>query len=273
MLIRWSILSCPWLHVQSSTCADVSGVATLRRSPDGPPVGFGDPSTLQEESSDSRRASTPGYATPSGFLNLLTLYSALDPSGLVSCRWRPWVFTFSGFPCAVASVPFRRPFSSVSFQPPDQGRVRRDFEDLRTRGVRCAEPVLPGLQRPIRSWLSPLRGLHLVGLGCERDLTASFLGLRHDARWPKPPIVMPALQSFREPARQVFLFRERPSLPGVFDPCPMHRKRASGLGPRPATLRSANRRTDSALGSATAQHEKSLWKSFFLQQSRDRRVS
>lgn len=105
--------------------------------------------------------------------------------------------------------------SPMSFQSPNQGRVRRDFEDLRTRGVRRAAPVLPSEQRPIRSWLSPLRGLHLVGLGCKYDLTASFLGLQHDARRPKPPIVTPALQSFREPARQVFLFRERPSLRGV----------------------------------------------------------
>ena len=223
-MVRWSILSCPWLHVQRTTCADVPGVAASRRSPDGTPVGFGGPSTLQEESSDSCRASNPDYAAPSGFLNLLTLYSALDPSGLVSCRWRPWASTFSGFPSAVARLASQRPLSLLPFHSPDRGRLRRGSKDLRTRGVRCAAPVLPGEQRPIRSWLSPLRGLHLVGLGCGNDPTTSSLGLRHDARWPKPPIVMPALQSFREPARWVFLFRERPSLPGVFDPYPKHRE-------------------------------------------------
>jgi hypothetical protein len=85
--------------------------------------------------------------------------------------------------------------------PANRTRGSRDFEDLRIRGVRCTAPVLPGEQCPIRSWLSPLRGFHLVGLGCGSDPTTSSLGLRHDARWPKPPIVMPALQSFREPAR------------------------------------------------------------------------
>jgi len=49
----------------------------------------------------------PGYATPSGFLNLLTLYSAPSPSSLVSCWWRPWASTFSGFPSAVACITFR----------------------------------------------------------------------------------------------------------------------------------------------------------------------
>jgi len=45
---------------------------------------------------------SPGSATPSGFLNLLTSCSARSPSGLVSCRWRSWVFTFEGFPSLVA---------------------------------------------------------------------------------------------------------------------------------------------------------------------------
>jgi hypothetical protein len=44
------------------------------------------PSTLAETSSDLRRDSTPDCAAPSGFLNLLTRYSARNLSGLVSCR-------------------------------------------------------------------------------------------------------------------------------------------------------------------------------------------
>jgi len=50
---------------------------------------------------------TPGYATPSGFLNLLTLYSAPSLSSLVSCWWHPWASAFSGFPSAVARITFR----------------------------------------------------------------------------------------------------------------------------------------------------------------------
>jgi hypothetical protein len=114
----------PLASRSENTCTDVPGIATSRWFPDGPPVGFGDPSTHQEESSDSHWDSNPSYATPSGFLNLLTLYSALDPSGLVSCRWRPWASTFSGFPSAVASVASQRPLSLLSFTPPtDVGLV------------------------------------------------------------------------------------------------------------------------------------------------------
>jgi len=46
--------------------------------------------------------SSPGSATPSGFLNLLASCSARSPPSLVSCRWRSWVFTFEGFPSQVA---------------------------------------------------------------------------------------------------------------------------------------------------------------------------
>jgi hypothetical protein len=54
---------------------------------------------------------SPDFATSSGFLNLLTSCSARSPSGLVSCRWHSWVFTFEGFPSQVAVPPFvtRRP--------------------------------------------------------------------------------------------------------------------------------------------------------------------
>jgi hypothetical protein len=44
------------------------------------------PSTLAEAGSDQHRVCLPGCAAPSGFLNLLTHYSACNLSGLVSCR-------------------------------------------------------------------------------------------------------------------------------------------------------------------------------------------
>lgn len=39
---------------------------------------------------------SPGYAAPSGFLSLLTLFSSRSRSGLVSCRWHLWGFPFRG---------------------------------------------------------------------------------------------------------------------------------------------------------------------------------
>jgi hypothetical protein len=53
------------------------------------PWGLGALRRLQERSSDLRQVSTPDCAAPSGFLNLLTRYSASNPSSLISCRWRP----------------------------------------------------------------------------------------------------------------------------------------------------------------------------------------
>jgi len=45
---------------------------------------------------------SPDFATPSGFLSLLTSCSARSPSSLVSCWMHSWVFTFEGFPSQVA---------------------------------------------------------------------------------------------------------------------------------------------------------------------------
>jgi hypothetical protein len=176
---------------------DVNGCArghpSCDGSPDRPPGDLAALRRMRTRTATYAGLCRPGYAAPSGFLNLLTRYSTLAPSGLVSCRWRPWASTFSGFPSAVASIASRRSLSPVPLLRPDRGQVGRDFEDLRTRGVRCTAPVLPGEQRPIRSWLFPLRGLHLVGFGCRNDPATSFFGLQHDARRPKSPIAMPAL--------------------------------------------------------------------------------
>ena len=162
-------------------------------SPDCPPWDLAALRRIKTKTATCIGLCQPDYAAPSGFLNLLTRCSALVPSGLVSCRWRPWASAFSGFPSAVASIASRRSLSPLPLFHHDRGQSGRDFEDLRIRGVRCTAPVLPGEQRPIRSWRFPLRGLHLVGLGCGNDPTTSFYGLQHDARRPKSPIAMPAL--------------------------------------------------------------------------------
>jgi hypothetical protein len=71
-----------------------------------PHVRFVYPSAHEAVSSDLHRASTPGCATPSGFLDLSASCSARDRrSSLVSCRWHSWVFIFEGFPSPVAVPP------------------------------------------------------------------------------------------------------------------------------------------------------------------------
>ena len=50
---------------------------------------------------------SPDFATPAGFLNLLTSCSSRSPSSLISCWWRSWASAFEVFPSPVA-VPSSR---------------------------------------------------------------------------------------------------------------------------------------------------------------------
>jgi hypothetical protein len=52
----------------------------------GPPMGFGALRRLQKQAATNTGLTSPGCAAPSGFLGLLTRYSACNLSGLVSCR-------------------------------------------------------------------------------------------------------------------------------------------------------------------------------------------
>jgi hypothetical protein len=119
------------------------------------PWGFDGPSTL------SRHAglTSPDFAAPSGFLNLLALCSARIPSGLVSCRSRPWASSiFRGFPskgarpasrvatrCLPKATPVVPLFTvwpcppcrySICFAPRLMRSALLDFEDFSPLGVR-----------------------------------------------------------------------------------------------------------------------------------------
>jgi hypothetical protein len=104
----------------SSSCANsrVRRPMAVRRQsakPGGPSVGFGALRRSQKRAATCTGLTSPGCAAPSGFLNLLTRCSTRNPSGLVSCRSRPWASTFRGFPSPVAGPTFRRNLSSVPF--------------------------------------------------------------------------------------------------------------------------------------------------------------
>jgi hypothetical protein len=62
---------------------------------------------LQKQAATIAGFASPDYATPSGFLGLLTLLSACNLADLVSCRQRPWAFAFRGFPLPVAAPRLR----------------------------------------------------------------------------------------------------------------------------------------------------------------------
>jgi hypothetical protein len=104
----------------SSFCANsrVRRPMAVRRQsadPGGPSVGFGALRRSQKRAATCTGLASPGCAAPSGFFNLLTRCSTRNPSGLVSCRSRPWALTFRGFPSPVAGPTFRWNLSPVPF--------------------------------------------------------------------------------------------------------------------------------------------------------------
>jgi hypothetical protein len=123
------------------------------------------------------RLTSPDSATSSGFLNLLTFYSARCPSSLVSCRWRSWVFTFEGFPLQVAvplfstQRPAPLPVHRCSWRPAStfaSARPATSSEDsvapTPVQGFRhpvspLPRPVLPGTRDPCLPWRLPPRGI------------------------------------------------------------------------------------------------------------------
>jgi len=55
-------------------------------SPDDPPIEFSAPWRLRLKAATYVGVASPDCAAPSGFLNLLTLYSAIKPSDPIACR-------------------------------------------------------------------------------------------------------------------------------------------------------------------------------------------
>lgn len=126
----------------------------------------------------------------------------------------PMGFNLQRFPLrgSVRRLPATHVLRAVSLVTSHKPRLRGFCASVESV---APHPVLPEAWRPIRSWPSPLRGLHLFGLGSRNDPGTSFLGLQRGARRPKPSITTSALQSFREPKRLALLFRDEPTLPGV----------------------------------------------------------
>jgi hypothetical protein len=110
-------------------------------------------------------SSRPGCAASSGFLNLLTLHSAHRPSDLVSCRWRPWAFTYRGF-----LLDRSEHHLPVTRYPPCRFLTCvRERSSARLRGFGAAAESItlgrfyPRPQSPCLSWCCPLRGITPVG--------------------------------------------------------------------------------------------------------------
>lgn len=111
-----------------------------RRGHSRPSMRFVCPTTHEAGGSDLRRVCLARLRGVSRFSRPPDAFFRLRPSGLVSCRWRPWAFVSSGLPSTVACS------SSDDVRPPRRSRTRSHdpvtpgLEDLRTRGVRCSGP-------------------------------------------------------------------------------------------------------------------------------------
>ena len=66
------------------------------------PWGLGPFGAFKTRTATCTGLASPGCAASSGFLNLLTPYSVLAPSGLVSCQWHPWALGLQSLSLAVA---------------------------------------------------------------------------------------------------------------------------------------------------------------------------
>jgi hypothetical protein len=178
---------------------------TTPRRYERPSMGFVALRRLKKQAATNIGLTAPDCAAPSGFLSLLTLCSARNPSRLVSCEWRPWASTYRGFPCPVARRTSRPPCPSC------RSSLRRRNQQA---DPDSATPRLQGLTHPVSPYrrtrcyptnagrsspsLAPLRGFHPSGLGpvLPRDL----LSWAFTSRWTnESPNSTWALQRYTEP--------------------------------------------------------------------------
>jgi hypothetical protein len=174
-----TILSCPSSRVQSMTRRR----SLERPSPDGdglerPFHGVPCPSALAAMGSDLHRACLTRLCCA---FRLSQPLDALIPPATWPALFHTGnalgLLAFRGFPSPVADATSRSRLPLVPFA--IGSSPTRGSRGLRIRRVRSARPVLPGPRRPILSWRSPLRGVHLLGLGSSWG--ASSRGLRHVA--------------------------------------------------------------------------------------------
>jgi len=159
----------PFAPRSENTCSHVPVRRRLPKqsSPPGRPYhGVSRPfDALSNKQRPTPRLPRPGCAAPSGFLNLLALCSAHCPPSPISCRWRPWAFTYRGLLLDRSEhhLPMMR-------YPPCRIPIRvLELSSPRLRGFGAtAESVAlrrfyPRPQSPCPSWCCPLRGITPVG--------------------------------------------------------------------------------------------------------------
>jgi hypothetical protein len=166
---------------------------------------------LRTEAATNTRLTTPGCAAPSGFLNLLTRYSAPALPALFHAGNAPGLSPTEGFPSDSRHAS-RRALSLLPFPVRTSKSIRRHHPTTRTsqlQGLMHSEgPVpRPGVTRGPAARASrglfpfedfPLR----VSVPCLHE--TSFPGLRRDTE-PKF-IITSALQSIKEPEDQLASF-------------------------------------------------------------------
>lgn len=148
----------------------------------------------------------PSFAASSGFLNLLTLYSASQP-------FRPYFMPVTPLGFRLQR-PLRDSRSSLSGDLPSavsnfssiETRFRSTMRTLSKRVDRRHRPVLPGTYHSMPSMtFFPLR-FPSSGLGFRNDPIASSHGLGHAAT-QQAALRQSALQSFKEPENPAACFQ------------------------------------------------------------------
>jgi len=183
---------------------------------------------------------SPGYATSSGFLNLLTSCSALILSALFHAESVHGVEALRGFPLPVAATAFtaRCPFSSQRCAPAwRRCRPEGQLPDIALRPPPCSGIRAPGRSVLGGAVLTNSAGRSSLSFSSLRGNLPLSLGLPHE----RPPllgfsttldesIAVVALQSFKELKSRTSLSRSSTlhgiRVLGFFDP-----KIASPRGP------------------------------------------
>jgi len=125
---------------------------------------FFGPPAHQAGSSDLHQGSIPSCATSSGFLNLLTFYSASSRPNLVSCWWHSWTLGFQRFSPVRSEQRLSAPLVLLAVLPvPRRFRSAAPRICASTRSVRRSEVLPPTVN------VDPL----LASLPSEVDLSAS----------------------------------------------------------------------------------------------------
>lgn len=149
-------LGSPLVHRQStmSPCRSLWHFA-VQYTPRHPFHGVSAPYDALALGSDLRRGCLPRLCCAFRLSQPLDALFHPEPSGLVSCRWRPWASTFGGFPLQVADPPLDVPSPPAvcterSLRPP--GQRCETNTTARVYASRRSVPsglVLPGNRRSI----------------------------------------------------------------------------------------------------------------------------